>query len=64
MNKWWGYLHMNGTLQVKRFFSREGIREAEESPFVEMTSGSFEAKDRKDAMNKLRKIFGMQGVKS
>ena len=55
---------MNGTLQVKRFFSREGIREAEESPFVEMTSGSFEAKDRKDAMNKLRKIFGMQEVKS
>jgi len=34
MNKWWGYIHENGTLHVKRFFGAEDIWEAEASPFV------------------------------
>ncbi len=53
-NKWWGYLHTNGTLQAKRYFGGLDIEEATESPFVERAIGPFEANDREDAIRILR----------
>lgn len=54
MNKWWGYLHENNTLQVKRFFDQEDLIEARQSPFVKAVFGPLECKDREDALKKLK----------
>lgn len=54
--EWWGYIHVNGNIQVKRFFSREDIIEADSSPFVQETFGPFEAENREDAINKIREL--------
>jgi len=43
--KWWGYLHTNGTPQVKRFFSNEDISEAAASPFCLRVSGVYGSRD-------------------
>ena len=53
--KWWGYLHQQGTLQVKRYFSQRDIDEAKESPFVASVFGPWEVNSREEALNKLRK---------
>ena len=55
--KWWGYLHVNKTLQVKRYFDQKDIDEANESPFVEKTFGPIEADDRDMALDLLRKVL-------
>lgn len=47
---WWGYKHINGSYQVKRFFDREDIAEAMESPFCSIISGVFYADSREEAM--------------
>lgn len=46
---WWGYLHVNGGLHLKRYFGREDIRQATESPFVDEAYGPFEADTRDEA---------------
>lgn len=33
--EWWWYLHINGSIQVKRFYDKRDLDEARESPFVE-----------------------------
>lgn len=53
-NEWWGYKHVNGTLQVKRYFGKQDINEAYESPFCDIVTGPFMAKDRDDAIEKLK----------
>ena len=35
----WGYLHVNGTVQVKCYFGPDDLMEAEESDFVITVSG-------------------------
>jgi hypothetical protein len=52
-NLWWGYLHVEGTIQAKRYFDKLDIREAQESPFVARVFGPFEAKDRQDAIEQI-----------
>lgn len=47
---WWGYLHINGNIQVKRFFDQLDLDEAEESPFVERVTNIFEADGREEAI--------------
>lgn len=47
---WWGYLHIEGTIQVKPFFDALDIVEAYQSPFVKEVFTEFEAKDREDAI--------------
>lgn len=37
--EWWAYVHVNGSLQVKRFFDLEDIMEAQRSDFVERVFG-------------------------
>ena len=47
---WWGYLHINGSIQVKRFFDQLDIDDAEKSPFVEKITSVFEASNRDEAI--------------
>lgn len=54
MNKWWGYLHVEGTLHVKRYFDMQDLNEAQESPFVKFLAGPWECKDREEALEKLK----------
>lgn len=51
-NEWWGYLHTNGTVQVKRFFDYQDLVEARESPFVQIAVGPFKALNRDEAIVK------------
>jgi len=51
--KWWGYIHTNGTLQIKRYFGPLDITEAHESPFCKTVLGPVDAVDRDDAQTKL-----------
>jgi len=53
-NPWWGYLHSEGTLQVKRYFGPMDIQEANESPFCQIVVGPFNAKDREEAIKILK----------
>lgn len=48
---WWGYRHISGTLQAKRYFEPLDIQEAHESPFCAEVVGPFEASDRDEALN-------------
>jgi len=57
MNKWYGYLHINGSVQVKRFFSIEDIDEARESDFVQKVTWMFDATDREDAIRQATEIL-------
>ena len=49
-NQWWGYLHTNGNVEVKRFFDQQDIVEANMSDFVEYTFGPFDADSREEAI--------------
>ncbi len=51
--KWWGYLHVNGTVHPRRYFDDRDLEEANESSFVSWVSPAFKATDRLDAINKL-----------
>lgn len=51
---WWGYIHENGSLHVKRFFDYEDLSEAKVSPFVRSVHGPWEVNSREEALNKLK----------
>ena len=53
-NKWWGYKHTNGSYQTKRYFEQLDIQEARQSPFCELVVGPFDAKDRDEALDKVK----------
>lgn len=58
-NKWWGYQHENGHLQVKRYsdpISDAEITDAMDSPFVLRTYGPFEAGNREDALVQIQRL--------
>lgn len=52
--KWWGYIHENGSLQVKRYFGPEDLIEAQQSPFVRSVHGPWEVNNRDEAIEKLK----------
>lgn len=58
-NQWWGYLHVEGTLQAKRYFDPLDIAEAYESPFVDRVVGPFSADTREEALSIIAKHFGV-----
>ena len=58
MRKWWGYLHVEGTLQVKPYFDPLDLTEARESPFVKSVHGPWEVEGREEALAKLRADLG------
>lgn len=58
--KWWGYRHVNGSLQAKRFFVELDIQEAEESEFCETVFQPFEAGNREEALAHIKNIIREQ----
>ena len=51
--KYWGYVHTNGNLCIKRYiepFSEMSIEDARYSPFVEEIFTPFKAKDMTEAI--------------
>ena len=55
---WWSYLHVNGSVMVKRFFDNRDLTEAHESPFVQAVCTPMPCKDRAEALVKFRASFG------
>lgn len=57
--KWWAYLHVNGSIHVKRFLNdSEVFKEACESPFVRSFYGPYEADNRDIAYHIAQEYFG------
>ena len=56
--QWWGYVHTNGSIQVKRYFDSRDIDEALESPFCLRVARPFHATGRDDALEKVKLILG------
>lgn len=54
---WWGYLHVNGSIQVKRFLDYYDISEADESDFVQRTYGPFQAASRDAALEHIKALI-------
>ena len=54
---YWGYLHVNGTVHVKRFYDIEEIKDAQESPFVHKVFGPFYCTNTKEAFIVLENYF-------
>ena len=50
MNKWYGYKHVNGSYQAKRYFDRRDLEDCQESDFVASYTQPFDAKDRAEAL--------------
>jgi len=57
-NWWWGYLHQNGTIQLKRWFGDidDYTRDCEGNEFVQIVVKPFRADTFKEAL----KILEMQ----
>lgn len=58
---WWGYLHSNGSIQVKRWFGdhKDYTEDCEGNDFVLMVVRPFEAEDRQCAIAYVsRKVGG------
>lgn len=53
---WWGYLHTNNKLQLKRYFDSRDLDEAKESPFVQRIFGPFQAVNWETAFDKLEEL--------
>lgn len=51
-NMWWGYLHSNGTIQLKRWFGdhEDYTGDCENNPFVQRVVKPFPADSREDAL--------------
>ena len=47
--RWWAYRHVDGALQVKRYFGPLDLEEADQSPFVTDRTEPFVAIDRAEA---------------
>jgi hypothetical protein len=53
--QWWGYLHANGTLQLKRWFGDKAdyTTDCENNDFVQKVVEPFESPSREHALAKL-----------
>ena len=61
--QWWGYIHQNGMLQVKRFFGDMGdLDEARSSPFVLIVFQPIPAESREDAITKFKTKAEKRGL--
>lgn len=52
---WWGYVHVTGSLHLKRFFDNQDLDDAYDSEFVDRVVSPFEANNRDDAWEILKK---------
>lgn len=57
--KWWAYLHVNGSVHVKRYFDDQDIRDAWASPFVQRVTYTYEANDREQAIKLAHEKLGV-----
>ena len=57
--EWWGYLHTEGTIQVKRVLwdIELCLQEANLSPFVKQVFPPFNAKDREKAIKHIKVLL-------
>ena len=59
MQEWYGYLHVQGSVHLRRYFGDQGdIDEAIESDFVAAVKGPFEAESRTAALKILMEGLG------
>jgi hypothetical protein len=58
-NMWWGYLHSNGTIQVKRWFGdhKDYTDDCYNNDFVSLILSPFKANTRKDAVKHIEKVL-------
>jgi len=56
-NLWFGYIHVNSQLVVKRYYDQRDLDEANESQFVEKTFGPIQAEDRDMAIDLLKRAL-------
>ena len=56
-DKWWGYIHQNGTIQVKRYFGPNDLQDADESPFVKRVFQPFIADGREAAIKTVKGLM-------
>ncbi len=57
---WWGYKHINGTYQVKRYWGKDSdaaIQYAFESSFVDIVQTEFQADNRDDALVRIKQLI-------
>ena len=54
---WWGYLHSNGTVQLKRWFGdhKDYTEDCYDNPFVVNVVSPFEAESREKAIEIINK---------
>ena len=50
---WWGYRHINGSYQVKRYFNELDLQDAEESNMVGRVFQPFPSKGREEALEEI-----------
>jgi hypothetical protein len=53
-NKWWGYKHISGTYQAKRYFDQRDLDNAYESDFVQEIVQPFDAGNRDEALEYIK----------
>lgn len=53
---WYGYLHENGKIIIKRYFGKDDIKTALESDFVMGTYGPVKAANYDEALDKIKSI--------
>ena len=61
---WWGYIHINGSIQVKPYFSPLDIQDALESPFCAKVFKPFACSGREEAIEHIRKEVEAQAGQS
>jgi len=54
---WWGYIHINGELIIKRYYDSQDVILAHDSPFVVKVLGPIKSDNRVDAENSLRQLI-------
>lgn len=57
---WWGYLHANGSIQVKRWFGDHGdyTTDCHGNDFVQMVVPPFHANSREEALEHIKRVIG------
>lgn len=59
---WWGYLHQNGTIQVKRWFGdhKDYTEDCDGNDFVQRVVTPFAAPTREDAVRHIEMQLGVR----
>lgn len=61
-NLWWGYLHVNGEIQAKRFFNYEDIQDAKDSVFVKKIFEPVKCSSKEEAINNFKLLCQQQNT--